>query len=1073
MASGSENGVKGSPRETRQRLRSLAAVACLGLVWPVKAGAQTPDITGAPPSAVPLGELVKHSVHIAVLRLDKVAQNAQRTILTFTKTVDLKGRYPVTRIKHVIGSIGDSCSDRNRQALFDWAKPGNTALYFHDGQGSQTCLGNFWYSFRIDKPTQQAMYEELEEFSTTYVGPTEKLREHVAAVLAGREVVLTAQAKAEHNSPGREESPIQQDWLRGKKGRVWRLKASLKIDSEAVREDASRYFVGWGGGGPEAVPALVANLKSPDSWVRAEAIEDLGQIGPSARPALPIVRAALADLDGHVRVFAAEALARIAPEEPLVLPVLTAALEDDRPAIRNAAVAACVALSPRAGGAVPFLLAALAREPEAGLRGAMAFALGEIGRDAPVPGSVSKEVAWILARLLQHDAEVAVRRWAVRALVPLGSDGRAALPALRVALRDSGQNIPAIAADALARLGPFAIPLFDEALQDEACTVRESIAGYLGELGPRAGPTLPTLMGTLREKEPELRASAASALLNIDPKRATREVVPVLSSLVRQEALHNRQSAILALERLGPQAQDASPALLEALRGGSHYFRVMAAEALGTMRPPSESTTSTLRALLRDERRSVRVVAAQVLWQTTRQGRMVAPVLAEAVRDGRDWIGSTAASVLKELGPEARDLVPHLVVTLQSSKSDCRAHAALALGGIGLSARAAVPVLDALLRDRDLTVRLHAALALERIDLRQQEFVSTIRAALKHKDPESRFTAVAFLADRDNGLRVGEAVPLLTELLEDENARTRAEAADTLGRFGSAARPAVPALCKALNDTRLSVRTEVVRALYRIDPRHPALPPAVAQVVREHPNYSWPVLYMLGDLGPGFESSVPWLLRALRHEDHDVYLRALKALQQIDPAAVAQVWRLADLPAELGPTEASLSATQFEALWADLGSEEAPRGYRAVWKLVLAGTPVVPLLGQRLHSVPNVSPEHLGRLIADLDSARFAVRQKATTDLEQLEQAAEPALRQALANRPSLEARRRIEQLLKALDPHQSPERRRALRAVEALERIDSVEARRALERLAQGATGARLTQAAKAALARRGPARR
>jgi hypothetical protein len=106
--------------------------------------------------------------------------------------------------------------------------------------------------------------------------------------------------------------------------------------------------------------------------------------------------------------------------------------------------------------------------------------------------------------------------------------------------------------------------------------------------------------------------------------------------------------------------------------------------------------------------------------------------------------------------------------------------------------------------------------------------------------------------------------------------------------------------------------------------------------------------------------------------------------------------------------------------------------------------------------------------MTDLDSDQFAVRAKATTELEQWSELAEAALRKALADQPSLEVRRRVQLLLERLDgPITSPERLRAMRAVEVLEHIDTPEARRLLEQLARGAPAALLTKEAKASLGR------
>src|SRR5262249_41093836 len=105
------------------------------------------------------------------------------------------------------------------------------------------------------------------------------------------------------------------------------------------------------------------------------------------------------------------------------------------------------------------------------------------------------------------------------------------------------------------------------------------------------------------------------------------------------------------------------------------------------------------------------------------------------------------------------------------------------------------------------------------------------------------------------------------------------------------------------------------------------------------------------------------------------------------------------------------------------------------------------------------------KLIADLGHEKFLVRDKATNDLRELGQAAEPALRAALTRNLPLEARRRIEQLLQPFaDGKLSGEQLRTLRSVAVLEQIGNRPARDLLQHLATGAPEARLSQAAQAA---------
>jgi hypothetical protein len=103
-----------------------------------------------------------------------------------------------------------------------------------------------------------------------------------------------------------------------------------------------------------------------------------------------------------------------------------------------------------------------------------------------------------------------------------------------------------------------------------------------------------------------------------------------------------------------------------------------------------------------------------------------------------------------------------------------------------------------------------------------------------------------------------------------------------------------------------------------------------------------------------------------------------------------------------------------------------------------------------------------------LDSDRFETREQASAELQRLGEQAEPALRKAMAAKPSLEASRRLRALLDRVERRTpSAEQLHALRAVEVLEHIGSPEAQRVLQTLAEGAPEAMLTREAKAALVR------
>jgi HEAT repeat protein len=76
----------------------------------------------------------------------------------------------------------------------------------------------------------------------------------------------------------------------------------------------------------------------------------------------------------------------------------------------------------------------------------------------------------------------------------------------------------------------------------------------------------------------------------------------------------------------------------------------------------------------------------------------------------------------------------------------------------------------------------------------------------------------------------------------------------------------------------------------------------------------------------------------------------------------------------------------------------------------------------RLRRREAATPKRLAALIADLDHDDFKTRERATAELRALGDEAENALRQALAGRPSPEARQRLEQLLEDLKPKDARE---------------------------------------------------
>jgi WD40 repeat protein len=176
-----------------------------------------------------------------------------------------------------------------------------------------------------------------------------------------------------------------------------------------------------------------------------------------------------------------------------------------------------------------------------------------------------------------------------------------------------------------------------------------------------------------------------------------------------------------------------------------------------------------------------------------------------------------------------------------------------------------------------------------------------------------------------------------------------------------------------------------------------------------------------------------------------------------------------DLGTKSEKTEA-LKPADLDELWKALEAPNAKKAEEAMQTLAARPSEVVPFLKEQLKAVPGVKPDaaRIAKLITDLDSPRYAVREAAMRDLERLGNLAREPVQVAL-KKPGVtpELRERLEKLTdKVNKPDSGAEWLRPLRAVEVLERIGTDEAAAHLREVAAGGD-APPTRVAKEAITR------
>jgi hypothetical protein len=132
-----------------------------------------------------------------------------------------------------------------------------------------------------------------------------------------------------------------------------------------------------------------------------------------------------------------------------------------------------------------------------------------------------------------------------------------------------------------------------------------------------------------------------------------------------------------------------------------------------------------------------------------------------------------------------------------------------------------------------------------------------------------------------------------------------------------------------------------------------------------------------------------------------------KTLASASGDATILLWKA---PA-LQPTEPPANI-ELEKLWDHFVRLDAANAYTSMLVLREHPVQVIPYFEKKLHEHEIARTREMPKLIADLNSANFKIRSYAFAKLQELGAPARSALKAALENPPSVEAKRRYEQLL-------------------------------------------------------------
>jgi HEAT repeat protein len=578
--------------------------------------------------------------------------------------------------------------------------------------------------------------------------------------------------------------------------------------------------------GREAVPKLRGMIVDPDPKIRRYAALALGRIGMVTGDTLELVRSRLDDSDASVRSYAFVAFSMLCQNQDDLQAVAARLLVDPDDDLQHRAHRFLAELG---RDAVPKVVALLKSENPDARRHAVGI-LVWIHRNRE-PLGIADEV-----RPLLNDPDGEIRASAIQAVVEWeAAEPDEALVWLRdenLRVVDSGLRAidwdHPVAASAIPDLCRLLETTHGDrrrtvlgALRAQKTAARSAIRlilplaaapGEIGESHERFGPTREELIETLAEigaggddmsrlLTPHLMDAhygrwACGLLSRTSPDDARLYVSRVLLPQLARDRSSVDPQVLAALAGIGPQAQQAVPALIPLIDDPDCSVALAAIETLAAIGP--DGAAGAVPYLVRHIEHLDPAVPLTALIET-----------------------------LGGVGPAARAAVPGLVALLESS-------------------HALAPATEG----REIEVdwfRHRLILALGRVGNQDPRALAALDALLKSESWQDRGAAAEALAFR--GTATPELLAELVDRLGDREAYVRASAALAIGGLAGDRAAAVEPLSQALTDTNAFVQTAAAIALEECGA--PAAPAASAlrDVLRDpknsHPSYrrvksSWP-----------------------------------------------------------------------------------------------------------------------------------------------------------------------------------------------------------------------------------------
>jgi len=412
------------------------------------------------------------------------------------------------------------------------------------------------------------------------------------------------------------------------------------------------------------------------------------------------------------------------------------------------------------------------------------------------PGDPERSLPWLLQRVGSENETIHERAWELLTTLARTNSWK---QELRKFL--DGDDVPnqTLAALLLHRVpaqvdrSAIARQLIPWVMREDFTTSHES-AVLLVELGHTAAPTVAEVLMS-DALAPDIRRLFFSLIEQQQSVVCRRALLPHLREALKSESPAKRQAAALILGRLNPREPDLLPLIVESLSGDDPHMSAQAATVLEKMAREEVDVSIAIPNLMKI------IVGSSLDWDT----------LSKAQRDGY----FSATSAMQEIGarpeqlPELRQMLrtvtelatkPTNEEVSKKFESDRRGtDILLILCTLGPGASEAVPDIKAFLEHEPG----HGNLAYFLMQVGEPAITMLMDLARQSTSTwKCRASAIDMLGDlRDEDERI---LPVLLELLKDENLNIRFEAALALARIKDGQRLQVETITSVLREALLN-----------------------------------------------------------------------------------------------------------------------------------------------------------------------------------------------------------------------------------------------------------------------------